>query len=115
MIVVKVSREDYNVTAFELSGHAESGPYGYDLVCAAVSAVSFGAVNAVLQLCQIELDIDQGSEGGYLRVGIPDSIGAKVQDKVQLLFEGMFVSLQTIEQEYGEFITIEDSLKGGAD
>jgi len=115
MVVIKVNRENDHITAFELSGHADSGPYGYDLVCAGVSAVSFGAVNAVLELCQIELDIDQGSEGGYLRVVIPDSIDPVEQEKAQLLFEGMLVSLRTIEQEYGEFITIEDSIKGGAD
>lgn len=97
------------ITAFELSGHAESGPYGYDLVCAGVSAVSFGAVNAVLELCQVELDIEQGSEGGYLHVAIPDSGNEAINRKVQLLFEGMIVSLKTIEREYSQFIMIKES------
>ncbi|WP_047984033.1 ribosomal-processing cysteine protease Prp [Ornithinibacillus californiensis] len=107
MIKVIVYRENNQIKSFELSGHAESGPYGYDLVCAGVSAVSFGAVNAVLKLTDIDLEIEQGSEGGYLRVTIPNSVHAELVEKVQLLFEGMIVSLETIEREYKKFITIQ--------
>ncbi len=106
MIKFKVFRETNQIEAFELSGHAESGPYGYDLVCAGVSAVSFGAVNAILQLCEIDLKIEQ-HEGGYLYVALPDSIDVETMNEAQLLLEGMIVSLQTIEREYHEFITIE--------
>jgi uncharacterized protein len=107
MIKVTVYRDNNRITSFELSGHAESGPYGYDLVCAGVSAVSFGAVNAVLELTDIDLAIEQGSEGGYLRVTIPNSVDTEVKEKVQLLFEGMIVSLQTIERDYSQFIKIQ--------
>ena len=42
MVKVIVERNDQNeIMSYELSGHANSGPYGYDLVCAGVSAVSF--------------------------------------------------------------------------
>ncbi|MFC4558945.1 ribosomal-processing cysteine protease Prp [Virgibacillus kekensis] len=107
MIKVTVYRKGNLISNFELSGHAESGPYGYDLVCAGVSAVSFGAVNAVMELCESELEVEQGSQGGYLRVFIPDDIDQITMDKIQLLFEGMLVSLKTIEQEYSEFISIQ--------
>lgn len=107
MIIVKIARKHNQITAFELSGHAESGPYGYDLVCAGVSAVSFGAVNAILALCEIDLDIEQADEGGYLRVALPNSIDSALHKQVQLLLEGMLISLQTIEQEYNQFIKID--------
>lgn len=107
MINVTVYRDNNHIKSFELSGHAESGPYGYDLVCAGVSAVSFGAVNAVLKLTDIDLAIEQGSEGGYLRVTIPDSVKPELMEKAQLLFEGMIVSLETIERDYKKFITIQ--------
>ena len=107
MIVVKVFRENNKITAFELSGHAESGPYGYDLVCAGVSAVSFGVVNAIDALCKIDLEIEQANEGGYLHVSIPNDMNQELSDKVQLLLEGMIISLQTIEREYSQFIKID--------
>ncbi|MGY0693188.1 ribosomal-processing cysteine protease Prp [Virgibacillus sp. FSP13] len=107
MIHVTVYRSNNQITAFELSGHADSGPYGYDLVCAGVSAVSFGAVNAVLELCEIDLDIEQGNEGGYLRVALPDTLDNTLKEKAQLLFEGMIISLETIASEYNQFISIQ--------
>ncbi|WP_010098995.1 ribosomal-processing cysteine protease Prp [Ornithinibacillus scapharcae] len=107
MINVTVYRDNNQIKSFELSGHAESGPYGYDLVCAGVSAVSFGAVNAVLKLTDIDLAIEQGSEGGYLRVTIPDSVNPELMERAQILFEGMIVSLETIERDYKKFITIQ--------
>lgn len=107
MIVVKVFHENNKITAFELSGHAESGPYGYDLVCAGVSAVSFGTVNAIDSLCKIDLKIEQADEGGYLHVSIPSDINQELSEKVQLLLDGMIISLETIEREYSQFIKID--------
>ena len=106
MIEITIWKNDNKISSFELSGHAESGPYGYDLVCAAVSAVSFGAVNAVLELCEIPLQIEQGKEGGFLSVELPHSIDEKLWEKASLLFEAMIISLETIEREYSQFIKI---------
>ncbi|GGB28283.1 ribosomal-processing cysteine protease Prp [Virgibacillus dakarensis] len=106
MIDVTIFRLGEQIAAFEISGHAGSGPYGFDLVCAGVSAVSFGAVNAVLELCQINLEIEQGNEGGYLHVALPADLDDRLTAKVQLLFAGMIVSLKTIASEYSQFITI---------
>lgn len=107
MITVTIMRKNDQIIAFELSGHAESGPYGYDLVCAGVSAVSFGAVNAIYKLCEIDLEIEQSDEGGYLHVSLPQLIDHQLSEQVQLLLKGMIISLQTIEQEYSQFIKID--------
>lgn len=107
MIQVVISRSNNQITAFEISGHADSGPYGYDLVCAGVSAVSFGLVNAITELCDVELDIQQGSEGGYLYVEIPLTLSDEKSKEVQLLLQSMLISLKTIAREYGEFIHIQ--------
>ncbi|WP_138415548.1 ribosomal-processing cysteine protease Prp [Aquibacillus sediminis] len=108
MIKVSIYRNNESIDAFELSGHAESGPHGHDLVCAGVSAVSFGAVNAVIKLCEIEPMIDQGGEGGYLRVELPSNLEQAIRDKAELLLEGMLVSLETIERDYGQYISISE-------
>ncbi|MFC4022649.1 ribosomal-processing cysteine protease Prp [Oceanobacillus longus] len=108
MILVTVNRSDNQIKSFELSGHADSGPYGYDLVCAGVSAVSIGTVNAVMELCETNLDIEQGGEGGYLSVKLPNQLRPEIMAEVQLLFEGMLISLKSIELEYSEFIKIKN-------
>lgn len=110
MIKVKIYRQDKNnyITAFEISGHAGSGPYGHDLVCAAVTAVSFGAVNAVIKLCDIDPFIEQSDDGGYLYVSLPYDLKQDIMVKANLLFEGMLISLQTIERDYQSFIDINE-------
>lgn len=106
MIQVLVERKKGALLSIELSGHAESGPFGYDLVCAAVSGVSLGAVNAVMELANLDLKVEQGGEGGYLKVTLPSSAPPSELEKAQLLMEGMLVSLKSIEAEYGDYIQI---------
>lgn len=109
MITVKLFKNNNDITAFEISGHANSGPYGYDLVCAGVSAVSFGAVNAIIELCQIEPIIEQGREGGYLHVTLPAQVEEEMHVNTQLILRTMIISLETIEREYKQFIQIKEN------
>ncbi len=111
MINVKIERSlrTNHIMSFTLSGHAESGPYGYDLVCAAVSALSIGAVNAVAALCDVTLPTQTGREGGYLHCEIPCDLAQSTDEKVQLLIEGMLVSLQSIADEYSEHIMFKEN------
>ena len=108
MIQVIINRHNDKIKSFRISGHAENGPYGYDLVCAGVSAVSFGAVNAVLSLCDISLEIDQADDGGYLQVTIPNDSADEEREKAELILDAMVVSLQTIERDYHKHILISD-------
>src|SRR5699024_3437713 len=108
MICVTITRSSDRIAAFELTGHADSGPDGYELVRAGVSAVSASTIDAVLKGGDIDVDIEQGHEGGYLYVSIADTIQDSQMEKVQLLLEGMLVALETIERDYGQFIKIYD-------
>lgn len=105
MIKVTVTKEQSDrIHSFEMSGHAQFAEYGKDLVCAAASAVSFGALNAVMTLTNSKPNIKQGSDGGYLKaVFSKDEIE---NHDIQLILNTMIVSLQTIEQDYGEHIKI---------
>ncbi|MFK2824519.1 ribosomal-processing cysteine protease Prp [Bacillus sp. B190/17] len=94
------------ITSFTMDGHAEFAEHGKDLVCAGVTAVSFGALNAILSLTDAELSIEQGEEGGFLKCLVPEDLPAGTDEKVQLLLEGMIVSLQMIEREYSKYIQI---------
>ena len=92
------------IHSFEMSGHADFAEHGKDLVCAAASAVSFGAVNAINVLTGEPPEIHQGSDGGYLKV-----IFLKKPENdydIQLIVKAMIVSLQTIEQDYSKYIKI---------
>lgn len=105
MITVKVKKEQSGrIQSFEMSGHANFAEHGKDLVCAAASAVSFGAVNAVIALTGETPEIQQGTDGGYLKVVLP--YRTKKETDMQLIVKAMIVSLQTIEKDYGQHIKI---------
>ena len=48
------------IHSFEMTGHADFAEHGKDLVCAGASAVSFGAVNAIIALTGETPEIQQG-------------------------------------------------------
>jgi uncharacterized protein YsxB (DUF464 family) len=105
MIEITITRTGSDqIRAFEISGHAFFAERGKDIVCAGVSAVSVGAINAVNALTGIIPQIEQ--ENGFLRCVIPENLSEDIIEKVQLLLEGMVISLQTIEEEYGKNLKI---------
>ncbi|MBE1554582.1 ribosomal-processing cysteine protease Prp [Sporosarcina limicola] len=93
-----------HIHSFEMKGHANFAKKGKDLVCAGASAVSFGAVNAIIVLTGITPDIQQGLDGGYFKVIFP--VNEESDHDIQLIVKAMIVSLQTIEQDYGQYINI---------
>ncbi|MGM9923776.1 MAG: ribosomal-processing cysteine protease Prp [Bacillus sp. (in: firmicutes)] len=106
MITVKFDYTNGKIHSFTMSGHANFAKRGSDIVCAGASAVSFGTVNSIMALTDVEPIIDTAGNGGYLYCEIPSDISADSQEKVQLLLEGMLVSLQTIERDYKKYIKI---------
>lgn len=105
MINITINRNKSGmIQSFILDGHALFADYGHDVVCAGASAVSFGAINAVHELTGITPEIRQGD--GFLSCTIPENTPESANKKIQILLEGMIISLQTIEEEYGEHIKI---------
>ena len=93
------------IQSFAISGHAFYADKGQDIVCAGVSAVSVGSINAVHALTGVTPQIEH-DEDGFLRCTLPESLSEETFEKAQLLLEGMVVSLQTIEENYREHIKI---------
>ena len=106
MISVKFDYTQGKISSFTMSGHANFAKHGSDIVCAGASAVSFGIVNSIMSLTDVQPVIDTDGNGGYLRCQIPTDISVESEEKVQLLLEAMLISLQTIERDYGKYIKI---------
>lgn len=107
MVKVQVLRNPRGqITTFTVEGHAGYGPKGTDIVCAAVSALTFGTVNAIVELLNVPLDVELKEEGGFLRCKVPAHLERTVQEKVDLLLEAMFLSLRSIEQEYRQHVRL---------
>ena len=107
MIYAKFDFKDNQYTNFTLSGHAESGPYGHDLVCSAVSALTIGTVNNLTRLADVEPEVEMNEEeGGYLELTLPEISNETQLQTAQILLASLFYSLSDIEESYGEYISV---------
>lgn len=97
---------DGNLVSFEVTGHAESGPEGSDIVCAAVSALTFGATNSIEALAGFQplVDMDDAVNGGHLYVEILQDITGEQFHIAQILLESLRLSIQGIIEEYPEYV-----------
>ena len=96
------------IVAYEISGHANAGEYGSDIVCAAVSVLVISTANGIDALAKIQPIIDVDNEaGGYFYLEMPTELTAE-QDKVaQILLENLWLGLQAVQEENSKYIQIE--------
>lgn len=107
MIKAKIDRnKDGSIRSFTVLGHAFYDDPGKDIVCAGVSSVTVGTVNAIEKLTGVVLE--SRMEDGFLKASVPEVLSGGA-DQVQLLLESMVVMLRTIEESYGGFVAVRDS------
>lgn len=111
MITVTFVRNetDKRIVSFAVVGHAKYAKLGKDIVCAGVSAVSVGTVNAIETLAGFELPTKM--ENGWLSSDIPILSDAESDSRMQLLLESMLVMLETIATSYGKHVVIQEQLQ----
>ena len=92
-----------NFKSFTISGHAEFADEGQDIVCAAVTALSFNTVNAIEKLTGAPLKYDADVDG-HLVCTLQE---AGHQD-AQLLIQALVLGLKQIRDSYGkEYLRIQ--------
>lgn len=95
MVNVTVKEEDLSLS-LEIKGHANFSEKGEDLVCAGVSSIVFGMLNV---LNEFNYDFSYQIEDNFVYL----STSSK---ETKLMFEVMLIQLQTIENDYNEYIKI---------
>ena len=95
------------ITMLEVSGHANAGPYGSDIVCAAVSAIVISTINGIEKLSGVApiLDIDNDNEG-YIYLSVREDLTTDEALVTQILLENAVLGLQDIQENYGEFVKV---------
>ena len=97
MISVNVSFIGKDLKSLTVSGHANFDNYGKDIVCAGVSAVVTGGINA------LESEIEN------IKIIKENTLGVEVinsNDKIQLILKTILIQLETIESSYKKYIKI---------
>ncbi|GEP19548.1 ribosomal-processing cysteine protease Prp [Pediococcus argentinicus] len=107
MIQAWISKQDGQINGFKLTGHANSGEYGQDIVCAAISVLSINTVNSIEKLTPISPKVvSNNQEGGYMEVSVPDAMSPEAEQKVQLILSSFELGMKDISQSYGEYINL---------
>ena len=98
MISVNVTFIGSDVKKLTVSGHANYDKYGKDIVCAGVSAIVTGGINA------LESEIDN-----ILVINKENELGVEIinsNEKIQTIINTILIQLQTIENSYAKYIKI---------
>lgn len=91
------------VTRCVIKGHAEYDDPGYDIVCAAVSAISCTAILGLQGIAQ-----QKGvytNQSGECIISLQEEITQSGQD----IIETMLLGLQEVSRQYSEFVTISET------
>jgi len=109
MVTIEIARDEAGrIRKFYVSGHAGYAASGQDIVCAGISAVTVGAVNAIEKLTGVVPNARM--RDGWLSASLPDTADADRGLQAQLLVEGMVVSLETIATAYGKYVQIKETI-----
>lgn len=95
------------IIGFKLTGHADSAPYGSDIVCSAVSALSISTVNGLSSVASLTPTVvAKQDEGGFLCLRMPP-VDDYIQDRIsQALLLSFQNGLIDVEKQYSDFIRI---------
>ena len=99
MIRVDVVKKDEHYHSMTVTGHAETGEPGYDLVCAGVSSIMVGALNA----------FDHFDPSVALTLNEEPCIKIKITKKSEItekMFEFVLIQLKTVEVSHPQAIEI---------
>jgi len=83
--------------AFEFYGHAGYARIGKDIVCSAISALSYSAVASIEKLCDDKINIQSDEKKGLLRCVFECSSSSNAT----LIIDSMLIGLNQIHEQYG--------------
>ncbi len=105
-VTIKLSSQ-IGVKQFQMIGHADSGPYGQDIVCAAASVLAINTINSVEQLVKVKPEVKTNENDGGLLVAnflLPKSDEQTL--KLQTILKSFVIGMKDIAQSYSQFIKV---------
>ncbi|MDN6640320.1 MAG: ribosomal-processing cysteine protease Prp [Tetragenococcus sp.] len=100
--------ESGRIRSYQVTGHADAGEYGYDIVCAAVSVLATSTVNGIDSLAGIQPVVKADEEnGGYLYVEVPSTNTQEQSNIIQILLENLLLGMQSIQEQYSDYVQLE--------
>ena len=102
MIKVTISYCNNCISELEVKGHSNFAPKGSDIVCAGVSAIVIGGLNAIDSIVENN-NIDYEVSDGYVRMSNLSNV------EVQNILKIIIIQLKSVEDSYSKHIKIVES------
>lgn len=101
MIRINISRINHKISEIRISGHANYDVKGKDLVCAGVSCIAVGALNALNEQCP---NCDLKQQEGLIQI-----TNHLLSDRdTQVMLEMLRIQLVTMQESYKKYIQVTD-------
>ena len=98
MIDVTLLKKKKKRLGFAIKGHANFDQHGHDIVCAAVSILSYTAVNT---LDYYKIDFDFSDDGKIMKVLLNKS-----DDKSEIILNDFEIGIKTLLTSYNEYVNL---------
>jgi uncharacterized protein YsxB (DUF464 family) len=105
MINIIFKRKCNYLVSFNIDGHADYDYEGYDIVCSAVSTLSISICNGITDIVKVKAEISE--HDGYLNLDLNNQCETQIE-KCQVLMETMLLGMKNIEDNYGDYIIVEE-------
>ena len=107
MIKIKFLKKNERIIYFEITGHANHGEYGEDVVCSAVSSVSQMTLNGLLETLKLDDRLQYEEKEGYIVCDLDKSdLTDDEIEKSEILIQSMYSYLKAVEESYGKYVEI---------
>lgn len=100
MIRFEVSVQGAAICKFRVTGHAGYAEHGEDIVCSAVSALVYNAVNSCERFAGVRLEVHDAKDDFVCNV----QPAYRTNDKVQLLLQSLVFGIEQIADAYPDFV-----------
>lgn len=99
-----IRNDQLDIVSFQISGHAEYDDPGKDIVCSAVTALTFSTINSIETFLDIPFNYQVDNEqGGYLQASFDEALDDQAS---QLLLNHLLLGLEGIQEEYPDYIQL---------
>ena len=99
MIKVVIEKNNSKIVSLEVSGHSNYDEKGKDIVCAGVSAIVVGGINALVN--ENKKAIEYECKEGYAKVLVKN-----IDSNIEMILDVISTQLYTVEESYPKFIKI---------
>lgn len=104
MINIYFQKNSGKISGFNIEGHAGYGEEGEDIVCSAVSAISYTIVNGITEV--LKIDVEHIIKDGFLQLNLKGNSLEEIE-KCQILLETMMLGFKSMEISYGDYIKVQ--------